>query len=24
MKKFFDPKDSVMQRIEKGLGVGTS
>jgi sulfate transport system substrate-binding protein len=24
MKKFFDPQDSVMQRIEKGLGVGTS
>ena len=23
MKKFFDPKDSVMQRIEKGLGVST-
>jgi len=24
MKKFFDPKDSVMQRIERSLGVGTS
>jgi sulfate/thiosulfate transport system substrate-binding protein len=24
MKKFFDPRDSVMQRIEKSLGVGTS
>jgi len=24
MKTFFDPKDSVMQRIEKSLGVGTS
>jgi len=24
MKKFFDPQDSVLQRIEKGLGVGTS
>lgn len=24
MTKFFDPKDSVMQRIEKSLGVGTS
>jgi sulfate transport system substrate-binding protein len=24
MKKFFDPKDSVMQKIEAGLGVGTS
>jgi sulfate/thiosulfate-binding protein len=23
MKKFFDPDNSVMQRIEKGLGVGT-
>ncbi|MDX6705191.1 MAG: sulfate/thiosulfate transport system substrate-binding protein [Solirubrobacteraceae bacterium] len=23
MKKFFDPKDSVMQRIEKNLGVST-
>jgi sulfate/thiosulfate transport system substrate-binding protein len=23
MKKFFDPKDSVMQRIEKSLGVST-
>jgi sulfate/thiosulfate-binding protein len=23
MKKFFDPKDSVMQRIEQGLGVST-
>jgi sulfate/thiosulfate-binding protein len=23
MKKFFDPKDSVMQRIEASLGVGT-
>jgi sulfate/thiosulfate transport system substrate-binding protein len=23
MKKFFDPKDSVMQRIEQGLGVNT-
>jgi sulfate transport system substrate-binding protein len=23
MRKFFDPKDSVMQRIEKSLGVGT-
>jgi sulfate transport system substrate-binding protein len=24
MKKFFDPQDSVMQRIERSLGVGTS
>jgi sulfate/thiosulfate-binding protein len=24
MKKFFDPADSVMQRVEKSLGVGTS
>ena len=24
MKKFFDPQDSVMQRIEKSLGVSTS
>jgi sulfate transport system substrate-binding protein len=24
MKRFFDPDDSVMQRIEKGLGVSTS
>jgi sulfate transport system substrate-binding protein len=24
MKKFFDPRDSVMQRIEKSLGVSTS
>ncbi|MEA2192221.1 MAG: hypothetical protein QOI73_2342, partial [Solirubrobacteraceae bacterium] len=23
MKKFFDPKASVMQRIEQGLGVST-
>ena len=23
MKRFFDPEDSIMQRVQKGLGVST-